>query len=364
MLIALALAAFLAVDGSLEVNGWLPERRQPQDRFSVRDGVLTCECSPNPMTGASYYREVRIPEIGELSFDVRLFVAGYTDRYVLQVRLGAFLMSFVRQSIVRSYPVPGLKYPNWVTVGKDRIPKDTWTRVRIQWNSRMRTVKYYVGEDQSVPSYVERDVAVSPSDGKDGFHRLSVGNYGLHGDHEVHQLRNFEIRAVDEQEERSPVVRDRALVFRGLCAEYFPIEKWTKGFPPDKITDFTLECIGYNYTCENRLSLSGYPDERLCRSAKLILLLDMPLESRVLDYKAQDCLLKAVEEGAMMLVTGGLAGLQRCGDFESPIAKALPISLVSAFMPPAGGERSVCSYGRGKIAVLNQNPVKRKDDKK
>ena len=231
-------------------------------------------------------------------------------------------------------------------------------------NTDTRTIKYYVGEDQMVPSHVESDVVIAKARNGDGLYRLSIGNYGLHGDHEVHQLRNFEIRAVDEQEERSPVVRDRALVFRGLCAEYFPIEKWTKGFPPDKITDFTLECIGYNYTCENRLSLSGYPDERLCRSAKLILLLDMPLESRVLDYKAQDCLLKAVEEGAMMLVTGGLAGLQRCGDFESPIAKALPISLVSAFMPPAGGERSVCSYGRGKIAVLNQNPVKRKDDKK
>ena len=360
MLASLIAAAFLAVDGTMEDNGWTPGRVQPEDDFSVRDGVLTCRCSPNPMKGASYHRSVEFPEVGELSFEVRLFVAGNTDRYVLQVCLGSFLMSFVRQSMVRTYPVPGLKYPNWTTVGKDRIPGGTWTKVRMRWNTRERRVKYYVGEDQTVPSYVENDVVIPPGDGKDGACRLSVGNYGLHGDHEVHQLRNFDIHAVDEDAERAQAVRDTALVFRGICSEYFPVDKWTEGFGPGKVVDFTLECNGYNYTCANRFTLSGYPDDDVCRRAGLILLVDMPLESRVIPYAAQESLLAAVRDGARMIVTGGFAGLEKCGDYESPIARALPVPLVSAFEPPPAGARSVRSYGRGQIAVVKQIPLQRR----
>ena len=352
----LAVSAFLSVNGTLEENGWKMGRQQAQDNFSVKDGVLTCVCSPNPMKGVSYHCPIDFPAVGEFSFDVKLFVSGHTERYVLQVCLGTFMMSFAKQSVMRQYPVEGLKYPNWTVVGKDRIPGNTWTKVRIRWNTPKRTIKYYVGEDQVVPSYVEEDVVISSGKGADGYH-LSVGNYGLHADHEVHQLRNFEIRAVDEAAERASVVRDTAIVFRGLCSEYFPLEKWTSGFAPDRIVEFNLEYNGYNYTCENWLSLSGFPDDDLCRRAKLILLVDMPLEKRVLAYKVQEMLLEAVRDGALMLVTGGLAGLQRCGDFDAPIAKALPVSLVSPFEPPAGGARSVRAYGKGKISVLNQMKV-------
>lgn len=357
-ILMLAVSAFLAVDGTMEANGWAQGRAQPQDDFSVKGGVLTCVCSPNPMKGVSYSRPVDFPDTGEFSFDVKLFVAGHTERYVLQVCLGSFMMSFDRKSLLRHYPVPGLKYPNWTVVGKDRIPGNVWTKVRIRWNTSRRTIKYYVGEDQVVPSYVEENVVISPGGNGNNAYRLSVGNYGLHGDHEVHQLRNFEIRAVDEQAEAAQAERDTVLVFRGLCSEYFPIDKWTSAFPAEKVVSFTLEYDGLNYTTENRLSLSGCPDEDLCRRAKLILLVDMPLEKRVLSYRSQEHLLAAVSDGAQMLVTGGLAGLQRCGDYDAPIARALPIKLVGPFEEPRGGRQACRAYGRGKIAVLNERKVK------
>ena len=352
-LLLLAASAFLAVDGTLEDNGWTQGRAQPQDEFAVRGGVLTCACSPNPMKGVNYSHPIEFPPVGEFSFEVKLFVSGHTDRYVLQVCLGTFLLSFVQQSVIRHYPVPGLKYPNWTTVGKNRIPPGVWTKVRLRWNTPRRTIKYYVGEDQTVPSYVEEDVVISSGGKGDDAYRLSVGNYGLHGDHEVHQLRNFEIRAVDEAAERAKAVRDTAIVFRGLCSEYFPVEKWTAGFAPDRIVDFTLEYNGYNYTMANSLSLSGYPDDELCARAKLIVLCDMPLEKRVLSYAAQEDLLAAVRGGARMIVTGGLAGLEKCGDFDAPIAKALPVKFSDAWTPPEGGPKAIREYGKGKIAVLN-----------
>ena len=353
----LAVSAFLSVNGTMEENGWKTGRQQVQDNFSVKDGVLTCVCSPNPMKGVSYHRPIDFPAVGEFSFDVKLFVSGHTERYVLQVCLGTFMMSFAKQSVVRHYPVPRLKYPNWTTVGKDRVPGNTWTKVRIRWNTPKRTIKYYVGEDQVVPSYVEEDVVISPGAKEVGRYCLSVGNYGLHGDHEIHQLRGFEIRAVNEAVENARIVRDTVIVFRGLCSEYFPIEKWTSGFAPDKIVEFTLEYNGYNYSCENWLSLSGFPDDDLCRRAKLIILCDMPLEKRVLSYGAQANLLSAVKDGARMIVTGGLAGLEKCGDLDSPIAKALPVEFVDNWNLPKGGKKEICDYGRGKIAVLNQRKM-------
>lgn len=352
--VLLAVSSFFSVDGTMEANGWTQGRVQAEDSFTVKDGVLTCACSPNPMKGVSYHRPIDFPAVGEFSFEVKLFVSGHTDRYVLQVCLGTFMMSFARQSVIRHYPVPGLKYPNWTNVGKDRVPGGTWTKVRIRWNTPRRTIKYYVGEDQTVPSYVEENVEILPGGNGSGDYRISVGNYGLHGDHEIHQLRNFELRAVDEAKERASVVRDTAIVFRGLCSEFFPLEKWTEGFPPDKVVAFTLEYNGYNYSCSNWLSLSGYPDDELCARAKLIILCDMPLEKQVLPYPAQEDLLAAVKGGARMIVTGGLAGLEKCGDFESPIAKALPVVFTDAWHLPKGGKKAICDYGKGKIAVLNQ----------
>ena len=53
----------LAVDGSMEANGWRESRAQRQDSFTVKDGVLTAVCSPNPYKGALYSRDIELPEI-------------------------------------------------------------------------------------------------------------------------------------------------------------------------------------------------------------------------------------------------------------------------------------------------------------
>ena len=66
--------------------------------------------------------------------------------------------------------------------------------------------------------------------------------------------------------------------------------------------------------------------------------------------------LAAVKAGARMVVTGGLAGLQRGGDYESPIAKALPVKLESPWKAPAGGNVFRRDYGKGKIAVIVSAP--------
>ena len=346
-LILVAASLFVA-DGSPEASGWTKVRDQAQDEFSVKDGVLTMVCSPNPYKGASYQRPVaELPGRGELSFEVYTFVGGYdgTGRYFLQVCFDDVMISFAGESMLRYFAAPK---PNWLSVARGRVKPQTWTKVRVRWDNTKRTVKYYVG-DMRVPSFVEEDAAIGMDKGRKA-HFLTIGNYGLAPAFQTHRLRNIELKACDDGD-GAAVERDMALVFCGLTSEFQPVESWTKSFPSDKVMRFYLEYTGLNYNVKNALALSAAPDDDVCRAAKLIILCDMPLESRVLSYRLQEMLLAAVRDGARMVVTGGLSGLEKCGDYASPIAKALPVKLEGPWRR-VEPEKSVAAYGKGKIAVL------------
>ena len=344
-------SAFFAVDGSMEANGWREVRAQRQDSFTVSGGVLTAVCSPNPYKGVSYVRDIDLPEKGELSFEVKQ-ACGNSNRYYLQICAGNLMLSFCESSLLRYFPVPK---PNWRNVAEHRIPPGTWTRVRVVWDAAARRIKYYAG-DMVVPAAVEENAVIGPDENSSRC-TLRLGNYGLASAFQTHQLRGLSVGPPSQEVRAGDGI---ALVFHGLGSEFFPVESWTKGFAPESIVDFYLSFRGSNYKSGNELGLSGYPDEDLCRAAKLIVLADMPLESRVLPYSVQSNLLAAVESGSRMIVTGGLVGLEKCGDYDSPIAKALPVKLKSPWTSPAGGPVVKVSHGRGKIAVINKIKAERR----
>lgn len=343
--ILVAASGFFAVDGTMETNGWREARAQRQDSFTVKGGVLTAACSPNPYRGVLYSRDVELPDRGELSFEVRQN-RGASNRYYLQVCVGNLMLSFAGDSLVRYFPAPK---PNWKTAAAHRVPGGTWTRIRVVWDSSERRIRYYAG-DMRIPAWVEED-AVIGHDEDSPRHTLRIGNYGLAEAFQTHQLRNL---SFGRPTAAPAAAKGRALVFRGLGSEFFPIDSWTSGFDRDDIVDFYLDYRGMNVKSGNSISLSAYPDEDLCRNAKLIVLADMPLESRVIPYSAQSSMLEAVASGARMIVTGGLSGLEKCGDYDSPIAKALPVRLKDPWTRPEGDAVVRASHGRGKIAVVNK----------
>lgn len=347
---ALLAVALLTTDGGLEQNGWKCVRKQPQDAFTVKDGVVTLVCSPNPYKGSVYGKSLEsLPEKGELSFEVRPMLPGsaHSNRYYLQVCCGSMMLSFGSQSMIRYFAKP---VANWKVAGKDCLTFDAWNRVRVRWDNARKTVRYYVN-DMRRPSCIEENAVVGPDESGDGSCTLRLGNYGLAEGFQTHQIRNLSVVTVTDGS-LSAVPRDTALVFHGLCSEFFPIASWTKAYPREKIVDFYLEFMGSNTTPVNACMLSAYPDEDLCRSAGLIILADMPLTAGSLAYSAQENLLAAVRDGARLIVTGGLAGLQRGGGYDSPIAKVLPVKLESPWKAPEGGNVFKRDYGKGKIAVV------------
>ena len=101
-----------------------------------------------------------------------------------------------------------------------------------------------------------------------------------------------------------------------------------------------------------QIALDGYPDESLIRRARLIILADMPLTEDVLTHEMQDNLLAAVRAGARMVVTGGLSGLEHCGDLKAPIIRALPVRLKDPWHPAKPSGKTVAKYGKGAICVV------------
>lgn len=340
----------------MEKNGWRCLRENARDDFAVRNGELTALCSPSPYEGATYGRTVAVPARGELTFEVKTFLDGYNQsmRHFMKIGFGPLTLAFVRDGLARHLET---SLPNWKTVATGRVPFAHWTPVKVAWDRRTRTLSYFVGSG-AAPTTVEDDVDIF---GEEKAVSLTVGNYGLSRAFERHALRNLAVRAVTS-EDVTPAKRDLALVFNGLCSEFFPVSEWTAGFRPEQVDSFTLEYHGLNPRATNEIGLSSVPDEALCRRARLIVLVDFPLERRVLSYRTQESLLDAVRDGALMIVTGGLAGLEKCGDFDAPIARALPVKLTSPWTLPKGGNKVVCNYGKGRIAVLNRRKANAKDE--
>ena len=74
----------------------------------------------------------------------------------------------------------------------------------------------------------------------------------------------------------------------------------------------------------------------------------------VLSFDVQKEMLEAVQDGARMILTDGLMSLEKCGEYSSPIARALPVSLESPWKRPSYLKSPVARYGRGSIEVARR----------
>lgn len=339
---------FFDVDGTLEDNGWRLERKEPNDAFSVSGGVLSMRCSCCPCKGTLYSREVDVPERGSLQFDLSVGEGtGPMRSFAVLFKFGDLLLSVRDGSLMRHRANPE---PQWKCVGEHRVPRTSWTTVKVSWDNAAGCVSYYVG-DMRIPSASEPG-RISPGPGDEGV-RVRIGNYGIDGTVLTHRIRRLSIADAGERVSDGEPDRRLAIVFHGLTSEFFPLEKWLDGFSADDRVDFYLSFRGSQYLPKNNMGLDGYPDEGLLRRAKLLVLADMPLSEEVLSYAVQTNILAAVSAGARLIATGGLVGLEKCGDLDSPVARALPGLSGSPWRPPSE-MKSVRRHGKGQIAVVRR----------
>lgn len=340
---------FFGVDGSLEENGWRLERIETNDVFEVSGGVLSMRCSCCPCKGTLYSREVDLPERGELALELSVGDGpGVMHSLAVLFKLGDLLLSVRGGSLMR---FRASSKPQWKCVGEHRIARMRWVPVKVVWDNVAGRITYYAG-DMRIPSAAEQGHIV-PEPGT-GRIRVKVGNYGIDGTVFTHRIRGLSIGAADRESSSGAPDRRMAIVFHGLGAEFFPLDSWLAGFAVGDRVDFYLSFRGSQYLPENNMLIDGYPEKGILDCAKLIILADMPLSAEVLPYEVQTNMLLAVSEGARLIVTDGLVGLEKCGDLEAPVAKAIPDMPTSPWKVglPAGPANSVRRHGHGTIEVV------------
>ena len=351
-LLAVILASALPLigpDGPLESSGWTLGHAQPKDAFRVKDGVLELACTTVGVNeGLSYVREVPLYGCGEFSFEILLDSSAVSQNDLnLWINVGAYALSFRQDGLERYYP---FAQPKWQGVCLHRFPAREWVRFRMVWNNDLKVIKYYCG-DMRVPTKVERGNAIGPFPNSPM--RLGFRNYGrLQADY-TDRIRNLVYREIAWRDE-ADAERDSLIVFRGLTDEEFPIDKWSKGFDREHTYDFVMDFVGSNIGTLNRMTLDSQPDEGTLARAKRILLVDMPLADRVFPETLQAQLMAAVADGAELVVTDGPLALEKCGNYESPIAKALPVKLVDPWTPVKSARIVRKDHGKGKIIVVNR----------
>lgn len=344
-----AVLSLIGPDGPLEASGWTLARAQPKDAFRVKEGVLELSCSPTKVNeGLAYHREVPLYACGEFSFEVRLDSAAvHQNDLNLWINVGAHALSFRQDGLERYYP---FAQPKWQGVCLHRFPAGEWVKFRMAWNNDLKVIKYYCG-DMRVPTKVENGNQIGPF--PDAPMRLGLRNYGLLPADYTDRIRRLVYREIAWQD-AADAVRDSLVVFRGLTEEEFPIDKWSRGFDREHTYDFVVEFVGSNIMPQNRMTLDSLPDENVWARARRILLLDMPLAYRVFPESVQNQLLAAVRDGAELLVTDGPLALEKCGNYDSPIAKALPVELVDPWTPVRSAKVVTGKLGKGRVVVLNR----------
>jgi len=352
-LVLATLTPLIGSDGPLEASGWKLGHAQPNDEFRVRDGVLELRCSTTKVNeGLSYYREVPHFGCGEYSFEVCLDSAAvHQNDLNLWINVGAYAFSFRQDGLDRYYPYA---QPKWQSVCLHRFPAGEWVKFRMVWNNELKVIKYYCG-DMRVPTKVEHGNAIGPF--PNAPMQLGFRNYGLLQADYTDCVRNLVYREIAWADD-TDVERDSLIVFHGLTDEEFPIESWAKGFDREHRYDFVMEFVGHNIGTLNRMSLDSLPDEGTLARAKRIVLVDMPLVYRTFPENVQNQIMDAVKDGAELLVTDGPLALEKCGNFDSPIARALPVKLVDPWTPVKSAKVVKKDFGKGKIILVNRKGSK------
>lgn len=341
--------SLIGADGPLEASGWVLERAQSNDTFVVKQGVLELGCSKSGVNkGLSYFCDVPFHTRGEYSFEIKLDSAAVKQNQInLWLTVGDVSFVFRKDGVQRYIPV---LEPRWQNVCARRYPAKQWVRFKLVWNNEQNIIKWYCG-DMRIPAKVEKGISICSVQQTEL--RLGIRNYGLLEADFTDYIRDLCYTEItwSESIERE---RDSVLVFRGLMDEEFPINRWSAGFDRERRYDFIVEFIGSNIRSLNSMQLSAVPDDEIWSRAKRILLVDMPLVYRTFSEEDQNMLMEAVKDGAELVVTDGPLALEKCGNYNSPIVKALPVRFSDPWTPVSSARIVRCDFGKGKIILVNR----------
>jgi hypothetical protein len=203
------------------------------------------------------------------------------------------------------------------------VPKAQWAHYRVYFDAEKGLVEYY-RNDMDNPVHVDTDVPVlGRAQYMDGF--LRMANFGLLNGPATYGIDNIELRKIAAEETLETELTRAAVVFQGINRGAQPLDAALGALGAKPVHRYQVVTTRSSPFPSNRFKLEKVPGRRLLQSAGLIVLDNVPLEpGKVMPEFLQKRIAEQVEQGATLLVLGGLFSLDRGGYQGSELGGILP----------------------------------------
>lgn len=295
--------------------------------FTVENGVLSVNHKHLPGKGS--YIEIPVPLIknGRIDFDVtidpeRLNPSGRIGLYLDLYNISTFWHDSCRDWRMYFSEPNAKRLPHFdiEPVGHKRIAvakKYVKVHYSIVFDEEKDLVEFYMGDGKN-PQSARYDVSVfGHAYYRGGF--LRIGSYSYTSDPYRTLIDNVVITEITPEEKE--IERKEVLLFDGIGSDHYKVNLILKDSKPNR---FFWTSTGANSRAgENNYAYAGMPSVQSVENAKLIVFNDAPNVHPALQRR----IAKSVNEGADLLILGGLFTLNK-GDFQdSVLAGILPVKL-------------------------------------
>lgn len=298
--------------------------------FTVKDEAL--EVSHGFVEGGAGYVEIPVPRIekGRLDFDVEICSASGGVGLILELYNISTFWHDARKEWRFYFPEPNAKrlpFFNIEPVGHGKIAEvksRVFQHYRIRFDEKADLVEFYV-DDMVDPLAARYDVSVYGH----AFYlggTLRIGSFGYAPVRYSTRIRNI-VLTKDETAGQAGSRKNLILVFDGMSMGRYRTEKNVPRDKNDVMRIYRWDCEHMFRNGKNAFCYAKTPSSDAIASAKYIIFSDAPNVPEPVAKK----IVRSVQDGADLLIMGGLFTLSKGCFKDSPLERHLPVKLASPF---------------------------------
>lgn len=327
-----------AATSRLDALGWSVKVKPDCSSYTVKDGRLFIRITPHKFHDG--YAEIEVPVCrkGQLDFDACID-HGSTGERGTGLTMDLYNISTFWHDYCEDWR---LYFPEAVSrrmngfniepVGHQAIgpfKKSKWSHYRIIFDTDKDRVECFI-DDMNDPAFIKGDAAVLGRSEYQGG-KLRIGSMGVcNGPYEC-VIDNIILRSNDDEPQSiAEIPAELYLLFRGIAFDYYNISGilQSSGIKLQNIRNYDLTLWRSSYTAENPFKYDKLPGNNSIRHAKTIVMIDAPCGPRgaLPDFILKD-IVQRVEDGARLVIFGGLFTLDKGEFWGTPLAEILPVEI-------------------------------------
>ncbi|MCK6487083.1 MAG: hypothetical protein L6R48_01870 [Planctomycetes bacterium] len=214
----------------------------------------------------------------------------------------------------------------WAVI-TDRLPRATRCDLRVVFTPAADGLVEYYLDDMESPCFAEEGVFLKlPADG--AATTLTIGNYGLSRGKVLHRVHRLSLgRATAGAATAGAVRAERAQVFQGIAFGRCQAAVLARRLGATAVTEYVVTNNAPALGVENVFRLDRLPPLAVQGIPGHLIMADFPLNTHNLQPISLRALARSVEQGAHLVVLGGMFTLNKGGMAGTPIAGLLPVDV-------------------------------------